>query len=381
MSPPEKKARTAVEATPEAPCDEIRSVYGDAHAATDNAMLAAHAQHLQQAGVIDGRMVYEFTQPYSKLHVHSVRYTSAYLALHPDYTGKDADIITTWRMAMRRQREDDEAEKKILKDYRAGRIDIWGNPIVGLITNSRGALVSHVGDGQQRDVVSLAYESQCPSYWSGHDDCDTTETDNSSSGNTVTRTPQDQRRRTNHLQKASMEAVTPSTSADIASSPAQGSFSKAVPLTFEQQLTHYKYYPNHPPNTPAIPPRLALPMRKTPNHTPHNCTPLATSKKPTTVSSSFPQPSPQRPRRIRTVTPLRTSPGNTDYTKLNYCKVTALCWKRGIPSGGNMQEVRNTLIQDDSAVREGEMRKKAMATSTCQREYKTVAPEDGEASV
>jgi hypothetical protein len=122
--PPKKRSKPTVQAAPEASFDWTRSVYGDSHAATDNALLAAHAQHLQSAGVIDEHMIDELKKPYSTSHVHSVRYTTDYLAFHPDYTGDDVDLIPTLQTAKKRQRDEDEAENMILEDYSAGRIDI-----------------------------------------------------------------------------------------------------------------------------------------------------------------------------------------------------------------------------------------------------------------
>jgi len=78
----------------------------------------------------------------------------------------------------------------------------------------------------------------------------------------------------------------------------------------------------------------------------------------------------------RTVVPLQPLHGNSDYTDLDYYRAAALCRKRGIPSGGNVHEVRNRLVRDDTAVSEGLPR--VMASSIYRKAYKTAAPGEEE---
>ena len=79
-----------------------------------------------------------------------------------------------------------------------------------------------------------------------------------------------------------------------------------------------------------------------------------------------------RYRTYRPVTPLTPLPGNSAYDELDYYKAAALCRQRGIPSGGNLQEVRNTLVRDDMNVKLGLEREKT--SSHHRKGYKTKAP-------
>ncbi|KAH6882475.1 hypothetical protein BKA58DRAFT_396763 [Alternaria rosae] len=107
--PPKKKLKPTPEAAPETPVESSRSAYGDSHAATEKALLSAHSRHLRNADVIEEHMVVELLKAVHSSDVHGVRYTPEYLAAHPDFTGEDADEISSMQAAIKSQRDRDES--------------------------------------------------------------------------------------------------------------------------------------------------------------------------------------------------------------------------------------------------------------------------------
>ncbi|OAL44520.1 hypothetical protein IQ07DRAFT_474018, partial [Pyrenochaeta sp. DS3sAY3a] len=91
-----------------------RSVYGDKHAATEDAMLAAHAKHLHENGIIDDTMAAELSKPRRDLKEFTVNYTPAYLAMHPNYTGHNHDDMPTLEGALKIQKAKDIAQLKFV---------------------------------------------------------------------------------------------------------------------------------------------------------------------------------------------------------------------------------------------------------------------------
>lgn len=127
--PPKKTPYDAALAQQQLTGHRNRSVYGDKHAATEDAMLAAHAKHLHENGIIDGTMAAELSKPRRDLKEFTVNHTPTYLAMHPNYTGENHDDMPTLEEALRIQRAKDNAQLNFLRDFHARRIDEWGNPI------------------------------------------------------------------------------------------------------------------------------------------------------------------------------------------------------------------------------------------------------------
>jgi hypothetical protein len=107
-----------------------RTVYGDARAATEATMMVEHAKCLRLAGVIDDDMERALSQPhFDKARELKTKYTRAYLAMHPNYIGSNVDEIPSYKMALRRQNARDAAQKKLLSDYKLGKIDEHGRSL------------------------------------------------------------------------------------------------------------------------------------------------------------------------------------------------------------------------------------------------------------
>lgn len=305
MMPPRKFTEATAEApSPQQIDHQTRSAYGDGHAATNHALLVAHAVYLGTAGVIDEQMVSELTKPMGKMREQGIKYSEQYLAAHPDYTGENTDAIPTMQTALKHQRDRDAAQERLLADYRAGKIDIWGNRVnsVDRDTSFSGSSstsddsMSDSGTGNDVDGNGLP----CIEEHTG----DTTESaDSSFMESSLTTLPN--------------AVLTPSQRQHTL--PSVSSLSQPE-LKFSSKGYHY--------------------------------------------------------RASRSVTPLTPLPGNATYEDLDYYKAAALCRQRGIPSGGNLQEVRNTLVKDDTNVKLGLEREK---TSTHHRKgYKAKAPAESE---
>ena len=102
---PKKPTKATPEAWSHLQPDHARSVYGDRHAATNHALMVAHATHLEAAGVINEHMYAELTKPIGKMREQGIKYNQLYLAAHPDYTGENADAIPSLQLAMKHQRD------------------------------------------------------------------------------------------------------------------------------------------------------------------------------------------------------------------------------------------------------------------------------------
>jgi hypothetical protein len=214
------------------------------------------------------------------------------------------------------------------------------------------------GDGA---LISRVYQSQRSSSWDQEDGRDTTG-DESSSEDFV-----EQRRRITQLREESTVVVISHPPKLVANLPVKRTFPTTAPLPFKKRIAQFRYNPDLLPCsiTSTAKPHLN-------NQTSHDHASGTTPNEAIAIFSSAPRPFPQRSRQARAVTPLAPLHGNSDYTELDYYKSAALCRKRGIPSGGNLQEVRNHLIRDDTAQREGYPR--VMASTSYRRTYRTVAP-------
>jgi hypothetical protein len=374
---PKKKLKMTVEAAPEVSVHQSRSAYGDNHASTENTLLTAHAQHLWKAGAIDEHMVTELSKPYYKTDVRVVRYTTEYLAAHPDYTGEDADTIPTLQTAMKHRRDRDEAQNKILEDYRARRIDVWGNPTEIQIPHDQSILLPCAQGSHRQYRTVRAYQGHDLDEREEEHTGDDSEAEDSSSGSCASCTTTGPRRHTDHIQETNAQAFIANASKLVADLPVKGTFSTATPQSFKQQLAQFRYNPDLLPSTiPSTVTSFVSPTRKTLRPTPPDHVSGASPNRTISISVSPARPSPQRLRKVRTVVPLQPLHGNSDYSELDYYKAAALCRNRSITSGGNVQEVRNHLIRDDIAVHDGSPR--VMASTNYRKVYKTEAPsEDG----
>ncbi|RMZ70459.1 hypothetical protein GMOD_00000550 [Pyrenophora seminiperda CCB06] len=354
---PKNPIKTMAETSPQHQSDHVRSVYGDGYAERNHALLVAHAVHLGTVGAIDEHMVAELTKPIMKMREQSIKYSQQYLAAHPDYTGENVDAIPTLQMARKHQRDRDAAQMKLLVDYRAGKIDIWGRCVNGngesetSSSCSSGASIADQGIEDEFDVTSLALIKEHTSDTKDAADGSFTASSLSSLPDTSTtniHSPKPAIAEDKHSDGGA-EDMEASSSSPL-SSPVKDHFSAGA----------------SPPTTPPPPPSqrplpsLAVPLKLT---TPEPNLPSCSTKRPTKDTSQR-----ARVRSRRHVSPLKPLPGKSTYESLDYYKAAALCRKRGICSGGNVQEVRNTLIQDDKNVqlglqrsfqRNGHKRKKA----------------------
>ncbi|KAL5115642.1 hypothetical protein ACEQ8H_006441 [Pleosporales sp. CAS-2024a] len=107
----------------------MRSAYGDARAATEDAMMVAHANTLLATKAMDADMASQLKQPWHTTGFLRVRYTKEYLALHPEYTGENAHEMPSLKWAKTKQKERDRAMEKWMTDFQSGKIDQEGRPI------------------------------------------------------------------------------------------------------------------------------------------------------------------------------------------------------------------------------------------------------------
>lgn len=377
--PPKKKLKPTLEAAPETLVESSGSVYCDSHAATEKALLSAHARYLRNADVIDEHMVAELSKANHRPDVHSVRYTTEYLASHPDFTGEDADEIPSTQAAMKSQGDIDEARNKILEDYRAGSIDLWGRPTGRRTADDDRDLLPGAHVSRRQHGGPGAYSNSGLAMRRGDYIGYVSEVNDSSSDSSVSPTITGHGCRTDHHQKGNTQAFVAKVSKHFASSLVKETLSTATPPSFKQRIAQVRYTPNLlPSDAPSSATPFSSPTRKRPSRAETDLHSGIAPDQAILISISPSQPSPQRSRQARTVLPLQPLHGNSDYTDLDYYKAATLCRKRGIPSSGNVHEVRNHLIRDDFAMSEGLPR--VMASSIYRKAYKTAAPGEEEIS-
>ncbi|KAI4914031.1 hypothetical protein J4E90_005751 [Alternaria incomplexa] len=371
--PPKKKLKPTLEAAPETLVEPSRSVYGDSHAATEKALLSAHAQHLWNAGVIDEHMVAELSKPNPKSDVHSVRYTTDYLAAHPDYTGEDADELPAMQTAMKHRRSRDEAQNRVLEDYWAGRIDLWGHPTGHQVDDNGRDLLPHTQGTHPHSRTPGAYRNRDLATRGGEHIGDTSEIDDSSSDGSASPTITGHGRCTDHHEKENTQASVANASKHFANSPIRETLPTATLPSFEQRIAQFRYTPDLLPSAdPSTATPFSSPTRKRLSRAEPDLQSGIAPDQAILISISPSRLSTQRSMQARTAVPLQPLHGNSDYTDLDYYRAAALCRKRGIPSGGNVHEVRNRLVRDDTAMSEGLPR--VMASSIYRKAYKTAAP-------
>lgn len=433
--PPKKPTKNGTEAAlsaQEIEHSNTRSGYGDNHAATEDAMLSAHAKQLREAKVIDDKMAAELSKPRRNVPEVNVKYTQEYLAQHPDYTGKNAHEMPSYEVAARRQKAKDDAMLKMIEDFKAGRIDMHGRPIGRHAATaasdeegiSSGGSESKPGkrdgkadetskkrmridavmhplqqlDGHSGDTTVTASDLSEPSpkkarlsRQTGHSG-DTTVTASESSG------PSPKKARINRTTgRSGNTTVTASDASDY--SPRKARPSREIvhikpgkkPLQLVVQLKSTQTPNTTPAPTPALP-KLAIKPATQPS------TPITTSASASAPASSTTSPSSsqgstsqssstaskKRKRATREVEPLTPLPGKPSYAELNYFELTALCRERHIRSAGCADEVRNALVQDDWNIEEGRPRN-LTKSSTKKRAYRTTAKDvslkDGKCAV
>lgn len=309
---------------------DIRSGYGDNHAATEDVMMAAHAKHMQENDLIDDQMAGELSKPRRHFNEVTVKYTSEYLAMNPSYTGQDYDEMPTLEMALRRQKERDHAMLKLLKDFRAGKVDEAGNRITNRCESSsispRGSKrESDASNGEpgnimkkQRGISSNVSKDKC----SGGTTMTVDDSSNSSSSQSPTQKRSKGKQHTDPFEPSSVE---------------------------NRSILNKSYV--FIVNSAGVPPTTATT---------------------TSISSSYSSSS-SLPKKKRIVTPIPPLPGHPTYADIGYYQLTALCRQRNIPSSGNEQEVRNTLILDDSNVAQG-LKREVSKSQGSKRKYKHHPP-------
>jgi hypothetical protein len=306
-----------------------RTVYGDARTVTEDAMMVEHAKCLRLAGVIDDDMERALSQPrFDKARELKTKYTTEYLAMHPNYTGSNLDEIHSYEVALRRQKARDAAQKKLLSDYKLGKINEHGRPLYYCDNSCEDDEADENSDGRLTSLGS-SEESDCSS--------------------PPQRVPMMKPTIQQHAGMARGNAVprmqtTPiTTSIDVAApvdnlpaSSRQMSTSSAPPVSVV----------NPPPRTSPSP--AATPWR-----------PRAAPKRGPCTKTTLAVPLPDQP----------------DYANYTYYQVAALGRARHIPTGGNTQEIRNRLIRDDINMAQNKPRERSRYKSVGRtRGFKTIAP-------
>lgn len=284
----------------------LRSGYGDLHATRNATSMAAHVAHLQAQGLIDDNMATELLKPYDKC-----KFSTEYLATHPDYTGVQPDMSTFVTADRHRAKRDKEMEQ-FIKDFKAGRIDEWGNPI-------------------KQEVYTKAVESGV------------VQLDPESVTNTID--DNESKSKSSQIDPSKIEAAlgllalsTPADSAQIQA--ALGLLALSAPTA-----------PSPEPSTTVSTPILD----------------------PASMTSSA-QPKPRKRKPKVAVKPLVPGPGALDYSEFKYGELVAECRRRKIMGGGTTQAVRNHLIQDDINVKQGLPRKMMRYQGQVRKVYKHEAP-------
>ena len=312
--PPKPKPRKHPEAIILQPTPNVstRSIYGDHRTATEDAMMAAHAKALRAAGIIDEEMEKQLSQVRLNGCDSRVLYTAEYLLALPSYTGTNVDEMPSLEVALKRQKERDLKEEKILEDYRAGRIDLNGRPVrkkrpdrpLSKATKSGG----QIAEGGEKDHAG-----------------DTTISEEQSPNNSPQRRPFTQKSR-----------KTPAPPTPISQDKAT--------------LSQYKPATRTPsaPIQQASPPSPPRPITPSPTH------------------------SPKRPR-IRhptpSIPPLTPLPSHPTYATYDYYALAALCRERNLLSGGCTPALRNRLVQDDINVAMGKKRDTKTGKGASRRVY------------
>ncbi|KAF1849270.1 uncharacterized protein K460DRAFT_394133 [Cucurbitaria berberidis CBS 394.84] len=300
-------------ATQEVDNSNSRSVFGDNHAATEDAMMVAHAKYMREAGQIDDKMEAELSKAWHKSGELHRKYTPAYLAMLPNYTGQNQDEMPSYETALRHQKARDDAQEQLLADFMAGKIDENGNRIDG-----RDGPSSSIPSGGERDKI----------------DDSTNELSTKTNGSP-------KKGKTLAMKSSQPTLVT-------------------VPSRYTQHL---------PASTSA--PRSNAQTAVSDIEAATTIVTSSDSSQPSSSSSS--QRTKARSKAKSVVQPLTPLFNRPSYTEVNYYELLDLCRNRKIHGRGTEQQVRNALIQDDINIALGHERE--MIKSQGRRKaYKHQAP-------
>ncbi|KAH7092301.1 hypothetical protein FB567DRAFT_545468 [Paraphoma chrysanthemicola] len=375
--PPKSKPRKVLETISIQEVEHVstRSVYGDNHAANEDAMMVEHAKSIRAAGLIGEEMETQLSQPWHRTGELKRHYTKEYLEMHPEHTGSNAIEMPTYETALKKQRERDRAQEKWLADWRAGKIDDDGNPVEGEGSSTG----SNLSCKPSSDADSTDSHQEAPRDASHQGD-------NSSAASASSSASQD---------STADHVSIPIKAAPLnASSWTEASSDDGLPPATHRKVT-FARTPTSPTSSrsslsdfPSSPP-APLPQTRSGNSTtktPTKAKPVIKASKTSKASSTTTKPAPKprvrkRTNQEATIQPL---PNQPDYAEFDYYALAALCRDRSLPGKGTAGTLRNRLIQDDINVAQGLEREKRTHNSKRQgykHEAPKVEPGRGNASV
>jgi hypothetical protein len=311
---------------------DARSVFGDSRATSEDAMMLAHATSLRAIGLISEEMRTMLSQPWHACGQLKMKYTEAYLAMHPDYTGANVDMMPSYEVALRRQKQRDVVMEKLIKDYEKGRVDQDGKNI-GRRRRSSSSILSLSTEKDDGD-----YDDEGQPWLNIQDEY--------THNNTITG---------DDSSDQSMRRSEPSRKRKRISTDDKGKLA---------QKTDTDIYNTHEMTTRW-----------------NNCRSNSTSASPTTSATlSQPLPRPTLPK-AKTKSPSKSHPlpispipNHPTYASHSYYELAALCRARSLPGYGNLTVMRNRVIQDDINIEMGVEREFKVRHG--RKIYKTVVPEE-----
>lgn len=157
---------------------------------TEDAMMATHAEQLRSSGMITDNEAEKISKPWHKTGVLNIQYSEEYLLQHPDYTGANAHAFASRETVRRRKVREDMEQRRLIKDYEAGRVDVDGIDVVEEQDGEHGSSKVDSSDetgGDDDDTEEESGQEEDDSSEDYHDDDDDEEEDkhiNCPGGNT-----------------------------------------------------------------------------------------------------------------------------------------------------------------------------------------------------
>ncbi|KAH7134890.1 hypothetical protein B0J11DRAFT_610943 [Dendryphion nanum] len=138
-----------------------RDAYGSFYAYRSTMGMWMHATALLAAGVIDLATAKQLSTPWQKKGELALKLDDKYM--DAGLADKDVEIWNMERAAKSLRRKDKKAEEW-LKDWRAGRIDDWGIPVVGAEEKGKGKeeMIALGGSSEETDQEDLEDEMNVP---------------------------------------------------------------------------------------------------------------------------------------------------------------------------------------------------------------------------
>jgi hypothetical protein len=343
---------------------ETRSIYGDNHAATEDALLAAHATQLRESNIIGDGQATELSRPRRHRVEHRSNYSHEYLAMHPSYTGQNLGQMPTLETARDHQKIRDRAMQKLLDDYNDGKVDKDGNPIVLTDEDTSSSQTASPPSASDPALAEIPGPRRVPSMHHAQPQNRAILSSQGSFG-----TPSQ-----NLSDRIGGDAFPMRTARDNAASG-------VAPTQRHRFQSDAAKQPTEPSNQAYVPSRGSLqtqPQFQAPPTAAATQNPRIPSRKTLPIllsSDSSGSSTPSKPLRKKYVEPVEPLPGYPDYRNHHYEALLAICRLRKLKRGGNVQEVRNRIIRDDRNVVEGRPREQVEKVHS-RKSYKHQAPED-----